>query len=271
MGTRLGMHLEGAPRNRLMAVAARMLAEVERIEAACSIWREDSEWSRLNRAQGVPVPMAAEWLDLLGKIPGWHAWSLGAFDPVILPLVKEDRAGAEAFAASGFGLLRLDGAAGTARLDHPRAGVDGGGFVKGYALDAALAFAEGAPWGWLDFGGQIMTWGQGREVAVAGPRGRRASPLRILLPARSSLACSGCSERGRHLLDPRTGTPCPDWGSVAAAAGTGLEAELLSTALFVLGPEAGLPWAAEQKAAAAFLLHDGRVERTPAFRALEVP
>jgi thiamine biosynthesis lipoprotein len=43
-----------------------------------------------------------------------------------------------------------------------------------------------------------------------------------------------------HLLDPRTGRPAPDFGSATAVAESGLVADILSTAFFVIGPREGL-------------------------------
>ncbi|HYV41467.1 MAG TPA: FAD:protein FMN transferase, partial [Thermoanaerobaculia bacterium] len=43
-----------------------------------------------------------------------------------------------------------------------------------------------------------------------------------------------------HLLDPRTGHPAPDFGSVTVVAPSAFAADILSTAFFVLGPEKGL-------------------------------
>ena len=63
-------------------------------------------------------------------------------------------------------------------------------------------------------------------------------------------------------------SPCPAWGSVAVVAPDGLTADILSTALYVLGPDAGLAWADRHHTAAAFLLNDGTIRPSAAFRVL---
>ena len=280
MGTRLGIHLEGPHRGPLQEASARILAEVDRIEAACSTRRPGSAWSRLNRAACRAIPLEPEWLDLLEAAQAWSRRTRGTFEPVLKALMDawgvrqagpapDLAARQQALQATGCHLLHLDRAQGTARLDHPLAGLEEGGFVKGYALDAARRVA-GVPAGWFDFGGQILSWGTAREVGVADPGERSRERLRVVLAGSASLSCSGCSERGRHLLDPRSGAPCPDWGSVAVVAADGLEAEVLSTALYVHGPEAGLDLARDLDAAAAFLGHDGSVRASPAFSRLAV-
>ncbi len=100
-------------------------------------------------------------------------------------------------------------------------------------------------------------WSAGRRagpawtVDIADPR-RRDRPVIAARLDRGSLSTSGNSERavvvdGRrygHLLDPRTGRPAPDFGSVTAWAADPLVADCLSTGLFVMGPERALAWAA---------------------------
>lgn len=276
MGTQLKVHLEGVGASGAASEAA--LREAARIEAACSTWDPDSLWSRLNRAGGRAVPLDAEWLDLLAEAQAWQICTEGAFDPVMgapmrlwgvregshrqPPAAEVERASQ----ASGAGLLVLDRKAGTARLLDPAAAVEEGGFLKGYALDRMRA-ASGAPVGLLDFGGQLLAWGRPVEVAIADPRDRLRPRLSLVLKD-ASLSCSGTSERGRHILDPRTGRPCPAWGSVAVVAPEGLTADILSTALYVLGPERGLAWADRHSTAAAFLLNDGTLRQSAAFRSL---
>lgn len=275
MGTGLSLHLEGP--GDLLGASEAVLAEALRLETACSTWDSASAWSRLNAAGGQPVALDPEWIALLGRVKAWQSRTDGAFDPVLMALVRAWglREGgqapgpgrlAEARRASGSGLLELDAAAGTARLAHPGAGVEEGAFLKGHALDRMKAVA-GVPAGLLDFGGQLLAWGKAVPASVADPLDRQRPRVTLRL-RNASLASSGPSERGRHLLDPRSGEPCPAWGSVAVVASEGLEADLLSTALYVLGPEAGPAWAERHGTAAVFLLNDGSLRMTRAFRAL---
>ena len=134
MGTRLGIHLEGPDRRQLQEASSRVLEEMDRIEEACSTWRQDSLWARLNAAQGRPVHLDPEWLDLLEICQSWSRRSGGAFDPCIRALMdawavreggRTPAAGAvdRALQATGWHLLELDRQAGTARLGHPEAGL----------------------------------------------------------------------------------------------------------------------------------------------------
>lgn len=275
MGTELRLHLEGP--GDLGRASEAALGESARIEAACSTWDTASAWSRLNAARGAWMPLAPEWLDLLAQIQGWTLRTEGAFDPVLMALLQawDLRQGgripaADALAvarrASGQALLELDREHGRARLLDPIAGVEEGGFLKGYALDAMRRTA-GVSSGWIDFGGQVLAWGRPLTVDIADPQDRQKRRCTLVL-LEASLSCSGTSERGRHILDPRTGEPCPAWGSTAVVATDALSADVLSTALYVLGPDGGLAWAEAQAVAAAFLLNDGSVRMSTAFRAL---
>jgi thiamine biosynthesis lipoprotein len=104
-------------------------------------------------------------------------------------------------------------------------------------------------------------------VDIADPQDRQRTRCTFVLKA-ASLSCSGTSERGRHILDPRSGEPCPAWGSTAIVAADGLSADVLSTALYVLGPDRGLAWAERHEVAAAFLLNDGQIRMSRAFQSL---
>jgi thiamine biosynthesis lipoprotein len=78
--------------------------------------------------------------------------------------------------------------------------------------------------------------------------------------------------RASHTLDPRTGYPIAnDVASVTVLAPTCMAADALSTALTVMGLEAGLAFAEQRGVAARFLLRIDaglREATTPAWRAL---
>lgn len=257
------------------AVQAQAFAELEGLEARCSTWRPGSAWSRLNAGEAVVLP--AEDRALLRQVAALGRATGGAFDPVLGRLIAawglrtggrtpDEAELASARAASGLAHLHLEGE--SVRLEGD-AWLEEGGFLKGRALDlvAGLARKAQVSGGLLDFGGQLLAWGPARTVSLADPRDRQRPRLSLRLH-RASVSTSGTSERGRHLLDPRTGRPCEAWGSVAVVRATGLEADVLSTALYVLGPEAGLAWAEARGVAAAFLLNDGSVRLSAPFRSL---
>src|SRR5262252_1633146 len=146
MGTSLSIDAEGPSAEGLREVTEAAFRESERIEAACSTWRPSSSWSRLNQAKGAEVTLDREWLDLLSTVLSWTRQTNGAFDPALGALLRAwgIRTGgrtpsaeelAHARAASGARLLFLDPERGMARLGHPDAALDEGGFLKGYALD----------------------------------------------------------------------------------------------------------------------------------------
>jgi thiamine biosynthesis lipoprotein len=143
--------------------------------------------------------------------------------------------------------------------------LDCGAFGKGIALDRALraACAKGATRAWFDFGGQVLHGGTAAtatKLTIADPDDRARIFRTITLPAGHSAATSGNGERrhavdGRvigHLLDPRTGRPAYDFGSVTVIAGSAALADAAATALFVLGPERGAAVAAQLEIEAIF-------------------
>jgi len=97
----------------------------------------------------------------------------------------------------------------------------------------------------------------------------RATPAAWLLLHGVSAATSGTSERwievdGRrygHILDPRTGWPVPAWGTVTVVHADALVADVLATALYVMGPEHGMRWLEGRPEVAALFLEsqDGRL------------
>jgi FAD:protein FMN transferase len=193
----------------------RAFAEAKRIESLISTWTESSELARVNRGEAAPGP---ELRALLDETLAWSEKTNGAFDPRIGHLV---------------GRTKIAGA------------IEEGAFGKGYALDRMLALLDGNAM--INFGGQIAVRGA-RAVSVANPADR-GRPVLAFTIENASLSTSS----GSHIFDPRTGKSLPMRGSASAIAKDALTADILSTALYVMGEDEGLRWANANHVAAIFI------------------
>jgi thiamine biosynthesis lipoprotein len=263
MGTWLT--LEVAARDRAAALAASEAAvrAIAACEARLSTWRDDSELARLNAApvgEAFALSPALE-RELLTAREVFERTG-GAFDPALGALVRtwdlrgkgrwprpEEIEGA--LVPGGLAALRLE--PGCAVRTLPALLLEEGGFGKGAGLDDARAalLAAGVLSASADLGGQVLTVGRPIAWDVAHPAERERAVLRVELPE-GSLSTSGNSERGLlvdgarlgHILDPRSGRPATDFGSVSVWCADATRADALATGLFVLGPDAALELAA---------------------------
>jgi thiamine biosynthesis lipoprotein len=238
--------------------------ELEAAEARLSTWRDDSELERLNQAPaGTRVQLSPLMASELRDVRHWWWETGGAFDPGIGALVaawglrtggrvpsQEERQ--KARDAGGLAALELDAGDRAVRL-RPGLRIEEGGWGKGAGLDAAVAALRAggrASAALLNLGGQVAVYGEGTSwtLPIADPRDRWRAIISLQI-ASGSIATSGNSEHGfeldgvryGHLLDPRTGAPARDFGSLTVWAPTGLAADCLSK-LYVLGPEGALAW-----------------------------
>jgi thiamine biosynthesis lipoprotein len=267
MGTRLRLSVWANDRPTAVDASESALVAIEAVEARLSTWRQGTELDRLNHsaARGW-FSLSAELARDLAEAGRWWRETGGAFDPGLTSLVeawdlrgmgRRPSAGdlERAKSSAGFRHLELEGT--RARRLAEGFGVEEGGFGKGIALRDAAAAAKraGAVCAELDLGGQILLSGACAErvVGVADPR-RRDRVVAELSLRSGSVATSGSSERyveidglkWGHILDPVTGQPVEGWGSVTVIADDPVAADCLATALFVMGPERGLEWAARR-------------------------
>lgn len=265
MGTALRMRIEAGDRAAALRASEAAFAALAETEARLSTWRDDSELARLNAAPvGESVTLSAVTAAELAAAARCGADTAGAFEPAVGRLVdlwdlrgagRIPGAGelAAALPASLAAAWRIEGSR-AARL-HPATRLEEGGFGKGAGLDRALGALAGVPGvaaAWLDLGGQTALLGPGSwTVAVAHPDLRERAAVELLVGG-GSVSTTGNGERGLevagrrigHVLDPRTGAPAPDFGSLTVWAPGALRADCLSTGLYVLGPEAALAYAA---------------------------
>ena len=263
MGTRVEIAVEAEGRGRVVAASEAALDAVSDAERRLSTWRDDSELVRLNSAEvGSWVPLSPVTAHELSEAVAWADATGGAFDPTVGALVRawDLRGGGRVpgehelrTVRRGVGHAGLEVSAGAARRIVDGVVVEEGGFGKGAALRAAMAAARaaGARCVRVDLGGQWAVSGscEPMVLSVAHPD-LRDTPIASFAWIGGSVATSGHSERTLtvhgstvgHLLDPRTGRPAPDRGSVTVLADDPLAADAVATALAVMGPEEGLRW-----------------------------
>lgn len=267
MGTSLTLEVESRDRRAALSASESAVRAIQAVEERLSTWVADSELARLN-AHPVEVPCALsdELARDLQRARHWWRETGGSFDPAVGPLVAAwDLRGAgrrptdaeleDALGASGLEHLELRAGEAIRRLSGCT--LEEGGFGKGVGLDAAADAlrAAGVTRATLDLGGQVLRLGDapGTPISIAHPA-ERGTPLCDLALRSGSVATSGNSERAievegerhGHLLDPRTGRPAPDFGSVTVVAERGIDADCLATALFVMGPERALEFASRR-------------------------
>ncbi|HKR66312.1 MAG TPA: FAD:protein FMN transferase [Thermoanaerobaculia bacterium] len=229
-------------------------AEAKRIETMLSTWTDDSELARVNRGETQPSP---ELQTLLDTTLDWSRRTNHAFDPHVRGLI-------DAWQTRGDGAVpdraQLDAAKRDTRIEE-------GAFGKGYALDRMLTRVEASEV-MIDFGGQVMVRGAMR-VRVADPAQRDHGVLAFTLRDASVSTSSGSEKtftangrRFSHILDPRTGEALPPRGSVSVIAHDALTADIVSTALYVMGEDEGLRWANANDVAALFIDPQHNVRRS---------
>lgn len=265
MGTWLSIELEAEDRDTGLSISELAFEAVRAVEARLSTWGDSSELALLNRAPvGTAFALSDELRAELESVVQLWKDTDGCFDPGVGALVEAWglRSGgrkpseaeiAECLAPGGLKSLALEGS--TARRLHASLRIEEGGFGKGAALGVAIEVLRnaGVQSALIDLGGQVSVLGDApHEIPVAHPHDRESAAV-VLSLDRGSLATSGNSERAidvegtrrGHILDPRTGRPVADFGSITVWAQDGLSADALSTALFVMGPDRALAWATE--------------------------
>jgi len=273
-------------------VEARSLVEdgfatIEGLSAVLNRHDPDTAMARLNRERRLhraPPELRA----VLERAADWHRASGGAFDPTVAPLLtlhqRRAREGGgrpleveieQARARTGFHRVRL-GPGGRVTLE-PGTRLTLDGIAKGFVVDRTVEamVARGADRVLVDAGGDLASGGAGSlqdpwRVGVQDPRRPRGSMGTVRLRG-DAVATSGDylqsfteDRQHHHILDPSTGRSPEVVASATVQAATAMDADALSTALMVLGPEDGLALVAETPGAEAFLVEkDGRRHASP--------
>jgi thiamine biosynthesis lipoprotein len=243
--------------------------EIHRLEEHLSSWKPSSDIGRLNRADGRPVRVSAETLEVLERALWASRISEGAFDVTFQvmsdlwrfgdatemnPRVPSRDEVARRQRLIDFRKIEVDREKRAVRLP-PKMQVGLGGIGKGYVLDRAARVlrANGLDAFFIQAGGDLL--GVGRKPSgeewksgVQDPRGPRGVFFATL--GFSEHACSTAGDyaqaflvdgrRYHHIIDPRTGYPSTACRSVTIWAADATTADALDDAVFILGPKRGL-------------------------------
>jgi len=240
---------------------------VAAFEAKYSRFRPDSLISRINSEAGrswVEIdPEMEQFLDLSGSL---YQLSQGVLDITALPLMRlwdyrtpTPRIPSEAEIAATKRLVgweKIQRAPGRVRLPEAGMALDFGGWGKEYAVDivSQIARRHGLANVLVDFGHDLSAVGTapgkpGWHIGLEDPSRAGKECWGSIAARDCGVASSGDYMRGftlngkryGHIVDPRTGWPVANSClQVTVIAKACLQAGALATAVFILGPEAGL-------------------------------
>jgi len=267
MGSQLKVTLWTTDEGKAVAAADRVAREFDRLESLLSVWKDGSDVVRLNAAAGqAPVPVSRDTIEVLAAARMASEWTAGKFDITFGALAdiwkfdhdQDNTVPAAAAIAARLPLVdhravHINAANLTALIARPGVRVHLGGIGKGYAVDVAVAQLKAD--GFTDFliqaGGDLYAAGTNNgtpwTLGIADPRGAH-EPFAAVEVRDATVSTSGDYERFfmkdgvryHHLIDPDRGEPARGCRSVTIIAKRAFMADVLSTGVFIMGPEAGL-------------------------------
>ncbi len=288
MSTFVAVTVEDRSATRAEAAIGRAFDEMERVAALLTRFEDSSALGVLNRDGRLGDP-PQELRSVVGRGLEIHCLSGGAFDPTVAPLVDLYQVHFAAHGGPpdpselrevgelvGAGHVRLDDRG--VRLEREGMALTLDGIAKGYVVDRmveALA-AQGVRHALVNAGGDVRALGgraDGRpwRVGVQDPR-RPEGLVETIDLADAAVATSGdyvrfhdVERQYHHTVVPATGRSPDAAASVSIRAATAMEADALATAVFTLGPEAGLAFLSSVGAgvAALVLTRDGGRRASP--------
>ena len=240
------------------------LVECGRYERMLSRTIEGSDVWRINHAEGQPVEVSDEAIEILQAARQVSELSGGAFDVSIAPVstmwdftsgaavLPDAGAIAEAATKIDYSRIEIDGN----RVTLPEGMmIDLGGIAKGYIADAVKGYLadRGVKSAVLSFGGNVVTIGlkpdgSSWKVGIQDIDKPTGEYMLVAQNFGGSTVTSGIYERGfeldgkyyHHILDTKTGWPVEnELASVTIFSDSSMWGAALATAAFALGTEQG--------------------------------
>lgn len=247
------------------------MKRVEEIQNKMTIQTAGSEIDNLNQAAGNGqfVSLSSDSLFVLKTALKYSALSQGAFDVTVGPLDKawgiytnnprilSQEEVVRLKKLVDYTDIEVNDADNTARLKRAGQVVDLGAIAKGYAGDEVINVFKkyGIKSAFVNLGGNVVTLGSKPDgtpwkIGIKDPRpAAEGDQIGVLQVDNKSVVTSGDYERYviknnvryHHILDPRTGYPSKSGLiSVTIVANISIDADALSTSVFILGLDKGM-------------------------------
>ena len=215
MGTTASLHVnDDIAEDDFHDVVAVTQHELMRLEAMFSVFRADSEISRINAGTLHHLDASSEVIEVLDYCTQLEQLSSGAF---------------------------------SIRRTRNSTDINPSGFVKGWAGEkvAGLIHASGLQHFYLGIGGDYsLVGGMSAEtpwrIGIVHPfdTSQLVGTVEVMTGA---VATSGTAEREKHIWDPRTGTEANTFASVTVVGPRLMWADAYATTVFVMG-DPGVAW-----------------------------
>jgi thiamine biosynthesis lipoprotein len=270
------------------------MAELRRLDAMMSLYKDTSEITRVNLAAGEnPVKVSPEMIEVAERATEVSRLTGGVFDVTVGPLVvlwqmrlKEGRVPTDQEIARvrplvNYNNIIIDNKASTLFLKKTGMIMDLGG-MKGYMTDRAADAVRqrGIQNAIIAVAGDIRVMGKRDDgspwrIGVQHPR-EPDKVLAVLDLTDKYISTSGDYERYtiiqkkryHHIIDPRTGKPSKGVISVTLIGDRGSLIDPLAKAPFILGPEKGLTIVRKAGAEAIIVDDQGTVFMTDGIKKL---
>ena len=253
MGTLVEIIVQESNKDLAQKAINKSFDEMSRLEKIMSSYLPDSELSKFNTLAGgeKKIRVSPDLLKVIQRGIYWGKLSNGAIDISIGPAVK--------LWDINYKDVVIDGS--SVSLKKSGMALNLGAIGKGYAVDQAIDVLKkmGIKSGLINAGGDLMAFGLKKatkpwHIGIQHPR----KPERIIvsLDVRDeAVATSGDYQRYfiknkvryHHILNPKNGWPVNQTISATVIADTVMNADALSTALFILGENKGIAFINSQE------------------------
>ena len=265
MGTRITVEVWSDDAELAGQCMGKVFNEMHRIDALMSPWKEDSELALINReAASHPVKVGTELYRLIQQSQKISELSGGAFDITFASVgyLYDYRKGirpsdseiADKIDAINYRHIQLNPQENTIAFDKQGVRIDLGGIAKGYAVDNGIRILNecGMTNALVSAGGDTRLLGDkaGRPWMTGIQHPRKRPGVAVVLPlSDAAISTSGDyerffidnGERHHHIISPKTGKSVSETISATVIGPNALMTDALSTTLFILGAEKGLP------------------------------